>query len=144
MKQTHFSFGNIIGTLVLLALSIGVFMIAWSIVDEELVFLSNSEIVEGEIVDKVFVKGSETGPKSSRSGGGFYPITDPNVISSDIKGLKTFNFARLSQRRPFSEGFDLKKENSNISTNLSTKNPLVGFERINDADEVFELSKRPR
>jgi hypothetical protein len=74
MTQYRFSFGNIIGSLIILALSLGVLAFAWSLVEEELVFLANSKFAEGEVVDQVFIKGSGKGPKSHRSYGAHYPI----------------------------------------------------------------------
>jgi hypothetical protein len=75
----------------------------------------------------------------------YYPVTEPGAIPSDVRGLKTVNFARLSQRRPFSEGFgknETRKHHSVSGGNNQTRNPLVGFERIHDADEVLELCKK--
>lgn len=65
---------NIIGTLIMALLAAGAFAIAWNMVKEELAFLTKSHIVEGEVVDHVFLRSSDSGPASERSGGGHYPI----------------------------------------------------------------------
>lgn len=65
---------NMIGSLILALLAAGAFSIAWSVVKEELLFLTGSRIVDGDVVDHVFIHGSETGPMSSRAPGGYYPI----------------------------------------------------------------------
>ena len=74
MRVGRLKVGNLIGTLVLAVLAAGFLSVAWSTVQEELRFLAGSRIVEGDVVDHVFVPGSGTGPMSSRSMGGHYPI----------------------------------------------------------------------
>jgi len=93
MAGFRFSIGNCIGSLVLLALSMGTLAIAWSMVEEELQFLAGSRVVSGVVVDHVYLRSEQKGPKSHRSPGGYYPV----VSFRDESGTDHRVQARLGQ-----------------------------------------------
>lgn len=66
--------GNVFGSLIFLALSLGAFAIVWDMVEDELRFVAGARIVSGQVVDHVYLRSEQSGPKSARSPGGYYPV----------------------------------------------------------------------
>lgn len=70
-----------------------------------------------------------------------YAITEVAVVASDVPGLKTTQFARLSGRYTFifGEGWHRARLTSGAK---HTRDHQVGFERIHDAEQVTELCRQ--
>lgn len=74
-----------------------------------------------------------------------YPVTDVAVVGSDMQGLKTVQFSRMSQRHTFVDGDGWRKTGSAHSLSSSSRrtyNLPVGFDRIADAAHVAELCRK--
>ena len=116
MKKVKISMGNMIGSLILALLAAGAFFIAWSAVKEELSFLADSRIVEGEVVDHVFLRGSETGPMSSRSPGGYYPIV--HYVSESGQSYRVQGRLGAGDRRTLNDGVNSGRDHHALGTTL--------------------------
>ncbi|TVR08903.1 MAG: hypothetical protein EA385_08925 [Salinarimonadaceae bacterium] len=74
-----------------------------------------------------------------------YPISEVEVVPSDLPGLETVNFARLSERMTFDEGW--RRVTPPGARPVSSgkwprRDRRVGFERIADAGLVAELCRK--
>jgi hypothetical protein len=116
MAKSHSLIGNLVGSLFLLALAAGAFAIAWSIVEEEIMFLSESRIVSGEVVDHIFIKGSETGPKAHRSQGGHYPIV--RYVTEDGQEFQVQGRVGKGNRQTLVEGIESGKDSIPVGTTM--------------------------
>lgn len=74
MAGRRLRIGNLIGSGVLLALTLGTFALAWSMVEEELRFLAGSRIVSGEVIDHVYVRRESRGPRRGVEDGAYYEL----------------------------------------------------------------------
>lgn len=74
-----------------------------------------------------------------------YPITAVSVVGSDVDGLMTAHFARLSNRHTFVEGDGWRRAGHTFSLsegNKRIRDHPVGFERIADAAQVADLCRK--
>lgn len=84
MAGFHVPLRNVIGCLVLCALSLGALAIAWSMVGEELRFLAGSRIVTGEVVDHVRVRSESRGSMQHRAPPGHYAVVRFQTASGQV------------------------------------------------------------
>lgn len=72
-----------------------------------------------------------------------YPVSDVEIVPSDLRGLETVNFARLSERHTFDEGWRRVRPAGArpVSGQGPRRDQRIGFERIADAAHVAELCR---
>ena len=74
-----------------------------------------------------------------------YAITEVGVVPSDVRGLKTTQFARLSGRHTFIAGEGWRRAGIRAGRSSGgnyTRDQQIGFERIEDAEHVAELCRK--
>lgn len=70
-----------------------------------------------------------------------YPITEVARVPSELAGLETVHFARLSERRTFHDGWHQVRLKRGPGSNGNQRDHAVGFERIRDGSEVEALCR---
>lgn len=74
-----------------------------------------------------------------------YPVTSVDCVPSDLPGLETVHFSRLSQRHTFHEKWHRVGLNTAVSTdNRRTRDHPIGFERITDGARLAALCREVR
>ncbi len=119
--------GNIIGTLIMVLLAAGAFFVSWTMVKDELAFLAGSRIVDGEVVDHVFLRSSDTGPASSRGGGGHYPIV--RYITENGQAYQVQGRVGAGSRQTLSGGIESGENHHPVGSTLR-----VAYRRDNPED----------
>ena len=136
-----FTFGNALGVLVFVAIAVLVMLSGpvglhivrdgtWYTLTTRRAIIAHWPLVFG---------------KSIYRGLDCYPITEVSVESSDIDGLMTAHFARLSNRHTFVEGEGWRRaggRRSHTDASMRNTDPKVGFERIADAQLVADLCRK--
>lgn len=72
-----------------------------------------------------------------------YPVSDVEIIRSDLRGFDTVNFAWLSQRQTFDDGWRRVPLNGRAATTGAARirNHRIGFERITGAERLAALCR---
>jgi hypothetical protein len=72
-----------------------------------------------------------------------YPVHDIEIVPSDLRGLQTVNFAWLSERSTFQNGWrNVRLVQRNASDRSHIRNHRVGFERVTNAQEIVDLCRQ--
>lgn len=72
-----------------------------------------------------------------------YPVHAVEVVPSDLRGLQTVNFAWLSERATYDDGWrDVRLPRLNARDKRSVRDHRVGFERLADAEDVAALCRK--